>query len=130
MSYLIRQERALQMQARVGRGADWLDRQVFTYGWRSKINLRNFDMTNPCRCVLGQVFGNYWDAVNEVAPQDERSSDALDDYNDVYAWEVDRGFNLPAGEDDDADWDALERAWVNYLRDDASWSRAGARVSD
>lgn len=125
MSYLIRQERALQMQARVGRGAEWLDEQLI--GWRAKINLRNFDMTNPCRCVLGQVFGNYWDAVQEVAPQDERRGDALDDYNDVYAWEVDRGFNLPVGEDDDTDWDALERAWVNYLRDDAHWARDGAR---
>lgn len=124
MGYLTRQTRALQMQARVGRGAEWLDRQPVADEWRSRINLRNFDMTNPCRCVLGQVFGNYWDAVEELAPQDERGHV---DQDGVHNWEVDRGFNLPEDEEDDSDWDALERAWVNYLRDDASWSRAGAR---
>jgi hypothetical protein len=122
------------MQARVGLGAEWLDAQIAEHvvepGWRAKINLRTFDMTNPCRCVLGQVFGNYWEALDELAPEDDMRAPLDSDDETVLDWEVDRGFNLPRGQDTDEDWDALEIAWVNYLRDDASWSRAGARVGD
>jgi hypothetical protein len=121
MGYLIRQERDRQMQVRVGRGAEWLDAREHP-SWRQRINLRNFDMTNPCRCVLGQVFGNYWDALVDHGPDPVVDADG-----EVHEWEVEHGFNLPQDQEDDADWDALERAWVNYLREDASWSRDGER---
>lgn len=41
----------------VDRGIEWLgDRHLLIY-------LDILDMSHPGRCILGQLYGNYWDAV-------------------------------------------------------------------
>lgn len=42
------------LQARVNRGAAWLDKHV--PDWYTYVSLRSFDILNECKCVLGQVF--------------------------------------------------------------------------
>lgn len=114
---------AVTMRQRVMRGAEWLD-EFGPLRWREKINLRTFDMEHPCRCVLGQVYGDYYDAI-EAHPAIPGGISLSDD---VSEWEIDRGFNLPDGDDTNEDWDALERAWVVHLteRGGAGWHRTVA----
>lgn len=115
MGYLANVERERLMERRVREGIAYLDANA-PDGWRSKINLRNFNMAEPCQCVLGQVFGYYWDAVQDLAGIDPDADQA------PTAWEVDNGFNLPEDADADDDWDALERAWVGALMADSATS--------
>jgi hypothetical protein len=35
-------------------------------GWFNKIDLSRFDIQSPCRCVLGQCFGEYEKYVNAI----------------------------------------------------------------
>jgi len=49
--------------ARVARGAAYMDRT--TPGWETAISLPEFDMSSPCRCVLGQVDGDFYAGCNK-----------------------------------------------------------------
>ena len=42
------------IQERVQRGIEWLDANV--PGWVSRVEVKQFDITSACSCVLGQVF--------------------------------------------------------------------------
>ncbi len=44
-------------QEQVARGADLLDTRL--PGWRERINPVNFCLSDPDRCVVGQLFGGY-----------------------------------------------------------------------
>lgn len=46
----------------VRRGIAWMDEWV--PDWRESINRENLDMRNGADCILGQVFGDYDEAVN------------------------------------------------------------------
>lgn len=111
---------AEMLDQRVARGIEWLDANA-PEGWQARINLHKFNMADPCRCVLGQVFGDYWDAMENMVGRPRAWSEV-----DPGSWEIERGFNLEnqTNEDtEDHDWDDLERAWVRALADSASWSR-------
>lgn len=43
---------------RVARGAAWLDENKPEW-WR-RVSLIELEMASPCRCVLGQVFGDFY----------------------------------------------------------------------
>jgi hypothetical protein len=46
---------------RVARGVLWLDHMHD--GWREKVDLSTLNLTDPWKCILGQVSGtSYWDA--------------------------------------------------------------------
>ncbi len=111
----------LEYEERVRRGMAWLDEHA-PANWRAKVNLRKFDMENPCHCVVGQVFGDYWTALEELAGLDAGGVESPSSQ-----WEIDHGFNLPEGQDSDPDWGDLERAWVRALAADADWSRPRGR---
>jgi len=49
---------------RVQAGADLLD--GVTPGWRSRVNADTLDMDTSFDCVLGQLFGSYWDGTREL----------------------------------------------------------------
>lgn len=101
-------KRDAMMAERVRAGVKWMDDNA-PGGWRGRINLRTFNMEEPCRCVIGQVFGDYWDVLVDFGVvEDERAEE------DAQAWEVDHGFNL-SDDDSEEEWDALERAWVIAL---------------
>jgi len=47
-----------QAEEAVARGAELLD--LHEPGWESKITLETLNIESARSCVLGQVFGNYW----------------------------------------------------------------------
>ena len=51
------------LQARVQRGALSLDGE-FGFGWADKIDLSTLDLISPCHCILGQLFGDFWESDN------------------------------------------------------------------
>lgn len=57
--------------SRVQLGAELLD--AHSPNWESVINPRTLDIESSCRCVLGQVFGDYhvaWEHVGIVSVRD------------------------------------------------------------
>jgi len=72
-------DRIRELQQYVNNGCDYLDSKVAD--WHTNINLESLDISSCCRCVLGQLFGNYID----------RRSNFLED--DIY-WDASHGFTL------------------------------------
>lgn len=95
---------------RVARGAALLD--VATPGWFEAINLDWLDLSNCNRCVLGQLAGDFMDALveYEINPDEARA----------------RGFEVSVDVEDvsviDAEYDALTAAWRELI----TARRAGA----
>ncbi len=86
----------------VARGMALLDEKV--PGWRERIELRDLDMTDCQLCVLGQIFGDYMDGLDEVLPE---ALIALG--RDI---EADAGFELlHAGRDATGRYAVLADAW-------------------
>lgn len=51
-------------KARVACGAALLDKQLYTWDWRAKLNLETLDLSSSEACVLGQVYdGGYWEGI-------------------------------------------------------------------
>jgi hypothetical protein len=77
---------------RVQAGATWLDEH--RPGWVADIDLDRLLLSSPCRCVLGQLYGSYYDAPvkyydtsdygfatlaeDQVLPDDDASQDAYE----------------------------------------------------
>lgn len=45
---------------RVQRGTEWLDR--YQPGWIDRVHVERLEMASVCRCVLGQIFGDFYAA--------------------------------------------------------------------
>lgn len=52
------------IKSRVARGAKFLDK--IEPGWYNKIDVSKFDIEDGCDCILGQVYGDFWNAVERV----------------------------------------------------------------
>ena len=50
----------LSIAERVANGVKWLDEN--RPSWIAEVNPDTLALQSPCDCVLGQLFGNYWDA--------------------------------------------------------------------
>jgi len=50
----------------VERGADFLDRVRDLPEWRPRINVEILDIGSGLNCVLGQLYGTYYDGVEEL----------------------------------------------------------------
>jgi hypothetical protein len=50
----------LTIEQRVANGVEWLDNN--RPSWIAEVNPKTLAFESPCNCVLGQLFGNYWDA--------------------------------------------------------------------
>lgn len=87
-------------------------------GWYNEIDISRFDMNNPCGCVVGQLFGNFYDAMEaelglvesqelsgtefcEIARQYGFTDRASDDYKSLH--ECKRC------------WDTLEKEWIETI---------------
>ena len=87
---------------RVARGVAWLD-GVLPDWWRM-VDLGQLVLSSPCRCVLGQLYGDYMD------------SPLVDEHGDEAG--VDRGFNASGAEWTDqtySEFEALEREWRRVI---------------
>lgn len=110
----------LPLDERVERGALHLDEHI--PGWANKINLERFQISSAENCVIGQLYGDYWNhTINKVAKiYPDRMS--ADDWN---CWGSDQkldkfaahhGFMTDADPDRTADWDILQESWVRAIK--------------
>lgn len=81
---------------RVQRGAAWLDTE--RPGWAGEIDLGQLILSSPCRCVLGQLYGDYVDAP------------LVDEHGDQAG--VEHGFNAALT---GTEYDALEAEWRRVI---------------
>lgn len=88
-------ETSLSIEERVAAGAAWLDEHKA--GWERGISLERLDLMDPCLCVLGQVYQNYWIAVTRFFEDDTTSAARF-------------GFDAFRGEDDSA-FEDLDATW-------------------
>lgn len=72
-------------------------------GWVDRINLEKFSLRSECRCILGQLDGDYWRGLKKRDLTDYFDADGLG-----FAAEVN-------GEEESAEWDALEAAWRELI---------------
>lgn len=86
--------------ARVAAGAAWLDEN--RPGWEGSIDLETLDMQNSCRCILGQLDGDFYDALARMCFSEKVRG----------AWSVAHGFE--PGWDDP--WSALDEAWISLVK--------------
>lgn len=92
---------------RVLDGARKLDREI--PGWADQINMTRFDICDSTECVLGQLYGDYFDGLNVVFGK-------VRENRPEYSY----GF---AGDDDGdsagqgADWRVLQRDWKKVIRE-------------
>jgi hypothetical protein len=84
---------------RVAAGAAYLDEHQ--PGWSRFIDLKKLDISSSCRCILGQLHGDYEAALFELGMDDEES------------WQpFDLGFN---GAGLSLSW--LSAEWENLIRE-------------
>lgn len=93
-------------RVKVQAGVKWLDAEYPK--WRQRIEVETLDMENPCKCVIGQVAGEYYDAL--------LTADLDPDVDGV-----ELGFLCEPEwhrEDSDSAMDVLRDLWVEELQKD------------
>ena len=88
---------------RVHRGAALLDSVDAT--WATKIDLANFDVAYPSRCVLGQVFGGYNKGLDELEPH----CVTVDE-------QIQYGFEEDSDHSDADEFDQLTKLWTKQIK--------------
>lgn len=91
----------LTIAERVAAGADWLDANW--PGWDYDVEPRILDLASDCKCILGQLYGDYGDGLSETdLTQDEA-----------------RAFGFYAGvvgeEEATRDYPLLTEAWLKTI---------------
>lgn len=91
---------------RVASGVAWLDANE--PDWAERIDLSEFNIRDGCYCVLGQVYGNYWDAPlivkeDEFGVGDETQTRALG-----FSAAVGHGFK---------EFDELQDEWIQIIQE-------------
>lgn len=93
---------------RVANGVAWLD--ATTPDWAERIILTDFDIENPCRCVLGQVFANQGGYSGGLA----KTGFDVEDLDSSVNWTIEHGFDAPgAGR---LEWFAIQREWKRAIK--------------
>jgi hypothetical protein len=101
------------IQERVERGAMALDSYFGSREeWRDRVDLNNLDMHSPFLCVLGQVFADYVEGLQELethwrATDEDSYEDIAEQHGFELAWED--GKDLPESEE------VLRNAWIRFL---------------
>jgi hypothetical protein len=47
-------------EAQIAKGVEYLD-QDLGRSWPNKITLEELDLTDCCYCIIGQIYGDFWD---------------------------------------------------------------------
>jgi hypothetical protein len=81
----------LTIEQRVANGVAWLDEHL--PNWPQMIELTELDMADDCRCVIGQTFGDYGQALTDDPHDDDRPHDRTEL---TYAEAVSLGFDSPS----------------------------------
>jgi hypothetical protein len=69
---------------RVAAGSAWLDAN--RPGWWQRIDLDTLDLGDTCNCVLGQEYGHYFEAPDEVAGDDAGDASIERGYDVLAQW--------------------------------------------
>lgn len=99
----------IDYRKRAERGAAWLDKRQPDWFRPHKVALGKLSMSSNCFCILGQVYGTYYEVLDGDIDGRRRSAD----------WAARHGFTL-GGEGelfDDSAWDELHSAWVDLIRE-------------
>ncbi len=93
-------------EAEVAKGAGWLDANH--PGWERRIDLAVLDLSSPCRCVLGQIGGDFWDFLASVPMGVGR-----------IPWAVRHGFAMDISGSlyEPPDWAALDETWISLIKE-------------
>jgi hypothetical protein len=119
-----------QATTRVKRGVELLDR--VNPDWFKKINLKTFQLDDANLCVLGQVYKDFWQAIEDLAKvpgvklekfvsEDDAACDCDYCVQDREYFEPDLdaiyyGFNLDTdGEDTNEQFELLGQTWVRAI---------------
>lgn len=86
---------------RVARGVALLDEKV--PGWHDRIDLSRLDMWDEARCILGQLFDDFFDGAAELELQEE----------DTYTSGFDRRPELT----DPVNYTHLHAEWIRVITD-------------
>lgn len=97
--------------ARVEQGIELLDK-VDTR-WRDKIDLEELDLGDTGKCVLGQVYGDWWSGVTFLF--DEGNMTDIPYSTNLRDASVEYGFE----KDESVSYQQLERAWRYAIKKDS-----------
>jgi hypothetical protein len=107
----------LTIPQRVANGVIVLDRDH--PGWIDRIDLDELHMNTACRCILGQAFGDYFDAPigGTTNPEMERADLGFQSYVAVASAQECREIDTHPGERvrRDAEYRALEAEWRRVI---------------
>lgn len=105
-----------QLQAAVDRGAAWLD-EYEPYWWKH-IELATFDISSPCRCVLGQVYAIEASAESCYSDGFEYACGKL--FKQASDDDINMGFDV-TGEGDEEDmmteYSSLQGMWIEKINE-------------
>jgi hypothetical protein len=90
----------------VHRGMEFLD-GAYPDGWVDKIDLDTLDLGIACRCIFGQLEGDFWLAVARHGHAD------INEFGTIrpdWEWTTDHGFSRPTC-DDYVGYSALTQVW-------------------
>jgi hypothetical protein len=93
---------------KVAAGAAFLDGVPATADWRASIDRVNFSLNDPYKCILGQLFGYYYDGARVLSLTNADQSNLGFTY-----W----GLDSPDMEDEES-WVNLNDAWIEELTRD------------
>lgn len=103
------------VEVRVARGAEWLD-AVYPEWW-TRIDLGTLELSDSCRCVLGQIAylpGDGWEDENgEVESGFDRFMSLRFAAGLGTAWPIEYGFDTTAT---GPDYPALDEAWISEIK--------------
>jgi len=111
------------LHARVKRGAALLDQHY--PGWAEKINQKTLDMISSCRCILGQLYGDFWTGKAHLFSEGHDKAIRHTKYHERWLGWVDlinlrdvrtHGFMKP-NEWDERAWKDLRDAWLIAIHD-------------
>lgn len=106
----------LTIEQRVQAGVEWLDEN--RPSWVEEIDLVELDMDSCNMCVLGQLFGNFWDApISDTPPPIEQEElAAYHEMAGARGFSYGRRITIPAEEAAlDEDLDALTAEWRRVI---------------
>jgi hypothetical protein len=91
-------------EEQIDAGAKWLDEN--DPGWELKIDLSEFDIASCHHCVLGQLYGDWMEAITEVGGEQK------------LIWSASHGFNLSiVDQEHEEKYDLLEQGWIQLIKD-------------
>lgn len=100
------------IEARVARGAAWLDENE--PGWERRVEVNELRMKDGCRCVLGYVFR---EDAQEGAYGNDGFNYAVESNRYLYDHTAELGFDCYCSEDSEYGYAALSKAWMALLKE-------------